>query len=576
MVQDAVLPTSLLHPNSRGNSGVNLQKNIGVGEKSAAVIVLSLLVAIRVLYAFNYRIDSDEPQHLHVVWGWAHGLLQYRDVFDNHSPLFQMLCAPLFRAIGEHPWIVIPMRLAMLPLYLADLWFMYQIGRALYVQRWGVWMALIGGCLPAFFLVTTEFRTDDLWTSLWLAAVWLAVSAPIEGRRAFLLGLVMGACFSVSMKTTLLLLSLAIAAVAILALHALSRRGTDAAALVKTSALVLAGLIIIPSILVAFFAANGALPQMYYCVITHNSVPGLGKWAKAGFHQWLFPLSLPVLLGLGWLCMHSSADERIGAGRALILITCGAYYFLLRSYWPLVTAQDFIPILPLAAIAALSFVFHLLSLTGAPPRLLYPAAGLILIAGALAWCWRIQSPLINKMRPFERDLATVLHLTDPADYVMDGKGETIFRNRPIYWVLEGITIKRIALNLIPDDVIPQMIAKPTYVALDHRLRPADQTWLRANFLEAQGKIWIAGRNLGPARPSIDFNTAIPGNYSFVSKGGAVRGTLDGAPLRDAQQLTAGGHKLDITSAKGIVEVVWSQALQRGFNPFTKKITGLTY
>ncbi len=58
------------------------------------------LIALRILYAFVYRVDSDEPQHLHVVWGWAHGMIQYRDFFDNHSPLFQMLCAPLMRRPG--------------------------------------------------------------------------------------------------------------------------------------------------------------------------------------------------------------------------------------------------------------------------------------------------------------------------------------------------------------------------------------------------------------------------------------------------------------------------------------------
>src|SRR5580658_6519889 len=103
-----------------------------------------------------------------------------------------MLCAPLFWALGEHAWIVVPMRLAMLPLYVADLWLMYLIGRALYVQRWGVWVAMIAGTVPAFCLVTTEFRTDDLWTTLWLAMVWLAVSGPMTGRRAFLFGLTMG------------------------------------------------------------------------------------------------------------------------------------------------------------------------------------------------------------------------------------------------------------------------------------------------------------------------------------------------------------------------------------------------
>jgi hypothetical protein len=590
MVPEAVLPSPLIHQKSetvtRDRLAVSV-RNAGAGgahllntplaatETWAAAVALTAIIALRIVYAFVYHVDSDEPQHLHVVWGWAHGLLPYRDLFDNHSPLFQMLCAPLFWALGEHAWIVVPMRLAMLPLFLADLYLVYLIGRTLYGQRWGVWMAIVAGCMPAFFLVTTEFRTDDLWTTLWLAAVYLAVCGPLAGRRAFLFGLTMGACFSVSMKSSLLLISLCVAGLGLLALHALSRRQRDPGTAIRSALLILAGLIIVPGLLVSFFALKGALPQMYYCVIVHNSVPGLGKWAKSGFHEWLFPLSLPVLLGLGWLCMHSSANERIGAGRALILMSCGVYYFLLRSYWPLVTAQDFIPILPLVAVCVLAFVFHLLSLTGFPARIVVPVTGLVLLAGGLAWAWRLQSPLNNEMLGFEQNLAVVLHLTNPDDLVMDGKGETIFRNRPIYWVLEGITIKRIALGLIPNDVQARIIQTGTCVAVNHRLRPEDQGWLRTNFIEGDGKVWVAGKKLGPAHPTISFHTAIKGQYSFVTDHGKVSGTLDGAPLRDSQQIPAGDHQLKIDSGSGDVAVVWSQALQRGFDPFSKKITSFT-
>jgi hypothetical protein len=551
------------------------ERVFGIVESWAVALALAGMIALRIAYACVYRVDSDEPQHLHVVWGWAHGLLPYRDLFDNHSPLFQMACAPLLRLLGEHAWIVVPMRLAMLPLFVADLWLVYLIGRTLYFQRWGVWMAIVAGCVPTFFLVTTEFRTDDLWTTLWLATVWLAVSGPMAGKRAFWFGLTMGACFAVSMKTTLLLLSMGVGAAGLLTLHALSRRRAEVAATLKSAGLILAGLIIIPALLIGFFAAQGALHQMYYCVIQHNTLPGLGKWAKSGFHQWLFPLSLPMILGLGWLCMHSSANERTGAGRALILMTCGAYYFLLRSYWPLVTGQDFIPLLPLVLLAVLPFLFHLLSLTGGPERVLIPIAGLALLGGEMACIWRHQSPLDNEMLPFEQNLAIVLHLTNPGDLVMDGKGETIFRNRPTYWVMEGVTLKRMEFGLIPNDVRAQIIKTGTCVAVNHRLRPEDQAWLRANFLEGDGKVWVAGEELGGARPAMTFHTDIKARYSIVSENGKVEGSLDGAPIQDSQQIPAGDHRLEIVAGRGDVAVVWTQALERGFSPFTKTIAGYT-
>jgi len=48
------------------------------------VLLFSVVVLLlRIVSVFHYHFDSDEPQHLHVVWGWTHGLLQYHDIFDN-------------------------------------------------------------------------------------------------------------------------------------------------------------------------------------------------------------------------------------------------------------------------------------------------------------------------------------------------------------------------------------------------------------------------------------------------------------------------------------------------------------
>ena len=96
-----------------------------------AIALFIFLLILRILYAFHYRIDSDEPQHLHVVWGWTQGMIPYRDYFDNHSPLFQMLCAPLFAALGTRADIIIPMRLAMFPLFALSIFFVGRIAGTL-------------------------------------------------------------------------------------------------------------------------------------------------------------------------------------------------------------------------------------------------------------------------------------------------------------------------------------------------------------------------------------------------------------------------------------------------------------
>src|SRR5579871_6428223 len=113
-------------------------------------VIVAALVALAVLRwcsVYSHRWNTDEPQHLHVVWAWTVGLLQYRDIFDNHTPLFHMLNAPLLRWLGERADIVIQMRRAMIPLFAVSVWCVYRLGVVVYDRRIGWFAALLAGFL---------------------------------------------------------------------------------------------------------------------------------------------------------------------------------------------------------------------------------------------------------------------------------------------------------------------------------------------------------------------------------------------------------------------------------------------
>src|SRR2546423_607477 len=163
--------------------------------KRVSVISLSLVataVAVRVGLIFRYRFDSDEPQHMHVAWGWAHGLAQYRDVFDNHMPLFHLLTSPLFAATGDDPRLLFAARLSMVPLFLAALFLVWRIARSLFDETTAWWATAIAAVVPPFFLGSLEYRTDDLWLVLWLGVIAVAVSNAAPARKAALGGLLLG------------------------------------------------------------------------------------------------------------------------------------------------------------------------------------------------------------------------------------------------------------------------------------------------------------------------------------------------------------------------------------------------
>src|SRR5881409_2866443 len=160
-------------PRIAGATAAGRLASLGLG----AVIVL-----LRVVYARAYPVDSDEPQHLHVAWAWTKGLVPYRDIFDNHAPLFHLLSAPLVALVGENPRILLLMRLAMIPVFAGCLWGSYILGRRLFGARAGWWAALLCGLSPTFFFKSVEYRTDVLWAALWVLAIATLLGGTLAPR----------------------------------------------------------------------------------------------------------------------------------------------------------------------------------------------------------------------------------------------------------------------------------------------------------------------------------------------------------------------------------------------------------
>src|SRR6476646_443187 len=105
MALEQATPTTSQHV-SLAQRGATYFEMSGPGEFIAATVLFALMLVMRVGNILHYRFDSDEPQHLHVIWGWAHGFMQYRDLFDNHMPLFHIALAPIVGLIGERVTIL--------------------------------------------------------------------------------------------------------------------------------------------------------------------------------------------------------------------------------------------------------------------------------------------------------------------------------------------------------------------------------------------------------------------------------------------------------------------------------------
>lgn len=528
---------------------------------------------LRVIIARHYKVNSDETQHLHVVWGWTQGLLQYRDIFDNHSPLFQMLCAPLFALFPATPKVVISMRLAMFPLFCGSMWCIYRIVARLFSREAAAWSVVIASLYPVVFLKSVEYRTDDLWMFAWLLALERLLAVPMTRRAAFYGGLVTGISFAVSMKTVVLFATFAIAVIIVLVCSRRWRPWGDMWRILWSgAALFVLGLVLVPLAVLGFFAAQHALGELYYCVIQHNQVPGLGK-PLVGWHVTKFFIWLPVLIGIATAIQRCSESPALGFRRAVLFFSASLYLIALRSFWPLVTGQDFLPLVPALVAAMVPWLLVWRDAVSARRRWIGMAIGAVPLVFALfevKW-------LLAEGRPFHHQGPSRLHwlqrpldYTDPWDFVMDAKGDTIYRHRPYYWALESVTRVRVRLGSIPDNIPQRLIETQTPIVLANRLEGDSLRFVEANYLLSSDDFYVLGQWLPDSSGApAEITIRVPGIYRFVGPAGPIAGKVDGRLRSAPSYLKPGVHRFEPTEPQSRIAVVWAKANDRGFDPFVK-------
>ena len=498
--------------------------------------VAAVTAALRALAFFRYRFDSDEQQHLHVVWGWTAGGIQYRDFFDNHAPLFHMMSAPLLAVLGERPDILLLMRVPMLAVFALAIWATYDLGRRLYDARVGAWAALLTALFPPFFLKSLEFRPDNVWAAL----VVLVLLGLARRWPPFVTGLILGVALTVSTKTSVVVIALSGAALVTEVLVNRRRRF----AVVVPAAL---GFAIVPAVVVAYFFSAGAWDELVFCNFTFN-----GRLAGLRPELWVrraaFPFALAAVLWGAW--RHRATAH---VWRYFLALFIGFFFLLVAGVWPVIGPRDLLPLMPLCAIFAAAFIVR-------TRRPLHSFAAIAALSVAALWYYADRFE--NRTDEHITMMNQVLRVTRPGERLIDYKGETIYRQRPFYFALELNTRTQIARGIIPDTIAEDVVRTRTYAAqADGPMWPPHaREFLSANFVNL-GRIRAAGQFV---REDGSFTIAIPGEYVVVNERGEARGSLDGSEYRGARTLGAGAHRW---SGDAGVAVVWAPAFQRGHSPF---------
>jgi len=542
-------------------------------EFTSAALLLIALILLRGITIMHYRFGSDEPQHLHVVWGWARGFVQYRDLADNHMPLFHILCAPIYKLIGDCGTILYWMRIALQPLYMVAFWCTYRIGSLLFSRRVGVWAAILVGLSFDYAFCSVEFRTDNLWAPLWLLCIAVLLNGALTMRRALISGFLMGFCFGVSLKTSLLVMSILIGGVLTLIFVGRKRLGIGWGRIFRALAASCASALIVPAAIAGAFALYGIWPQFRYWVFDNNIVPGVRN--HPAWWVIIFAVGFPlVILGARWI-VTATPESVVAARRSFVFVTAGFFFTALVSFWPFLSRQDYLPFYPLAFVIGIGAVLPIWDRWTrrrdiakiwrvVPMPALFGVCELLVVL--------VVPPLWQDRTRLESDLLRdTLKLTEPGDFVFDRKGETVFRQRCFYPVVETFTEERFRRGLMADNAIQRCIDTRSCVAtLPDKMPAATFRWIEQNYLPIGNKLRVAGVLLHSSTDGkhFDFETVIPASYKIIARDvSTVMGVLDGERYEGKERfLSPGIHTFLQTSAGANLVVFWAQAVDRNFRP----------
>lgn len=519
-------------------------------------LALALLAAMRLAWLSAYPLNSDEAQHAHVAWAWTQGLRLYRDVFDNHGPLFSGLHALVLRAIGERADALVWLRLSMQAWYALALYAVWRMGRRLYTPNIAFYAMLIVALVPRFFLVSGQFRTDDMWMALWLAALGMVAGAPPRAWRWFVAGVLAGGALSVSQKTLVLLCLAVLAGVVVSLARPAGRRNPP----FRSIACGLAGLLLVPALFTAWLAWRGDLGPAWYALVGYNVGGARKAYALPKFALFLLLSGLCVRLAYGHV---RRLAREVFDWPVFLALQAGLFLLLVWFVWPLITAQDFLPAIPPLVLVLCGAIARLPWLRESALRrriLAKTVIGMECVALVMT-----APPWLDRLAEQRDELAAVLRYTDAGDTVMDAKGDAIFRPRPYFPVIESMAMLRLRSGHMPDTIAEALVQHRTMLVLRRRLPPASDTFVENHYLPLAGDVWMAGMYLRPERGTRAVDLALPGDYVLTDGKQRLRASIDGGAVSDSWNLGVGRHRIDVSNDHALL-LVWRQAWERGWRP----------
>jgi hypothetical protein len=173
-------------------------------------------------------------------------------------------------------------------------------------------------------------------------------------------------------------------------------------------------------------------------------------------------------------------------------------------------------------------------------------------------------------------------------YVMDSKGETIYRRRPFYYVLEGLTGGRMKAGLIPDTIPERLVETQTPLATVRRMPRVAADFIRKNYIQSHFafqfsvRFWVgamrASASISPCRV---FTQLLPSAERLMGIASPDRYELRLAIMKFAGQVAPASwlycgrkqqqkgiiHFRPLSQISGPTRIKSSDLRNAGFSPF---------
>jgi hypothetical protein len=331
--------------------------------------IVIFLALIYVRFVFRAPVDHDEVEHMHVAFKILNGQAPYRDFYQNHWPVFWLLCMPFVKAFPFSTNAILAVR-GMNLLMLAGCWLL-GLGLLRSIRGGLTWFSL---AIYSYIMIILAYemdwhlmRPDPLMVLFSTAGLFfIPVKGPLSYRRALLLGLLFGLSVSVSIKMIPMML---IVPALILLRHIGDRKLQSVMVVFPYGLGVLLGLL--PVVLWVFH--NGLLNAFFFDVFDLNRAISKSWWGSWRlFRFMIFPISVCGAWVL-WRTYKRSRDRNINVPPVLALsLAAGSALFFLARHKGLANRQ--VLMVPLAIGAVSLFLYLCLHLRNRKYQLLGCAA----------------------------------------------------------------------------------------------------------------------------------------------------------------------------------------------------------